>query len=733
MLLPSMATAEWFDDTWVREGLFGQTWLRPHALFNLSSWDPITHGTFWSLLSNIASCVFVSLRFRPSVEERLRTASFLDAGPDRSISGVGDWGGRVSVGDLRTIAGRILGEQNAARAFLEYGIAAGKALDPTSTADRQLLQYTERLLAAAIGSASARRMLTTALRGTGLDFSEAAALLDEASQELRFNRELLSITLENISHGISVVDADMRMVSWNRRYLEMFGYPSGLVYVGRPIADLIRYNAERGDCGPGEVEDHVLKRLRHMRAGTTHVFQRERADGSVLEMRGQQLPGGGFVTTFTDVTEYKKTEQALIEANETLEQRVALRTSELSASLVAQEQAKLEAQSANLSKTRFLAAASHDLLQPLNAARLFTSALRHQPTLDSESAQLAERIDLSFRVAEDLLESLLETSRLDAGNHRPELADIALSDLIKPLQQQFSLLAQRRGLHFSIIPSRVVVRSDAHLLRRILQNFCTNALRYTSTGRVTLGVRRQGSDVRIEVWDTGPGIAAENLQHIFDEFQRVEGPSPWGEQGLGLGLSICERIARILGHQLQVRSWPGKGSCFAVHVPLVSIRGRHETGQSPSFKPVGELRPMHVLCIDNEPSILEGMQSLLSRWGLSCDLAANREEAMKAVAQRQPELMLVDLHLGNDPDGITLLQELRGLCNSAPPAALITADGSPELKLRARQQGLAVLLKPVRPAALRALISSLSRRQPGVRHQAGDHEPAPVEAEGTEE
>jgi signal transduction histidine kinase/ActR/RegA family two-component response regulator len=457
-----------------------------------------------------------------------------------------------------------------------------------------------------------------------------------------------------------------------------------------------------------------------MRAGTTHVFQRERADGSVLEMRGQQLPGGGFVTTFTDVTDYKKAEQALIEANETLEQRVALRTSELSAALVAQEQAKLEAQSANLSKTRFLAAASHDLLQPLNAARLFTSALRHQPTLDVESAQLAERIDMSFRVAEDLLESLLETSRLDAGRYRPELSDIELSEWIRPLQQQFSLLAQRRGLQFRVIPSRAVVRSDAHLLRRILQNFCTNALRYTRNGRVTLGVRRNGSDVRIEVWDTGPGIAPEHLQHIFDEFHRVEGPSPWGEQGLGLGLSICERIARILGHRLQVRSWLGRGSCFAVDVPLVSIRDRNDVRPALPVKPPGELRALHVLCIDNEPSILEGMYSLLTRWGVSCDLAANRIEALRAVTLRTPDLILVDLHLGSEPDGIEVLAELRSLCATAPPAARITADGSPELKARARQQGLAVLLKPVRPAALRALMSSLSRRQSAAASESDD-------------
>ncbi|MEO8673468.1 MAG: PAS domain-containing hybrid sensor histidine kinase/response regulator, partial [Tahibacter sp.] len=650
LLLPNMAEAGWFNSGWVQNGPFDVFWLRPHALFNLSSWDSLTHGTFWSLLGNSAACIFISLRFRPSVGERLRAASFLDTEPDRNAGGLGEWRGRVSISDLRAITGRILGERNATRAFEEYIASTGKPFDAGAAADRPLLQYTERVLAAAIGSASARRMLTTALRGTGLDFSEAVALLDEASQELRFNRELLSTTLENISQGISVVDADLRMVSWNRRYLEMFGYPAGLVFVGRPIADLIRYNAEHGDCGPGGVEDHVRRRMQHLRAGTAHLFQRVRADGSVLEMRGQPLPGGGFVTTFTDVTDYKLAEQALLDANETLEQRVALRTAELSAALLAQEQAKLEAQAANQSKTRFLAAASHDLLQPLNAARLFTSALRHQPTLDVESAQLAERIDTAFRVAEDLLESLLEASRLDAGKYRPDIANVDLAELIEPLKQQFTLLAQRRGLDFRVVASRAIVRSDAHLLRRILQNFCTNALRYTRRGRVVLGVRHRGSELSIEVWDSGPGIAPEQLQRIFDEFHRLDGPSPWGEQGLGLGLSICERIARMLGHRLLVRSWPGHGSCFAVQVPFVSRRARGESWPQRRTGFVGELRALHVLCLDNEPTILEGMSALLRRWGLTCDLATNRVEALQALAVRTPDLILADFHLGNGVD-----------------------------------------------------------------------------------
>ena len=731
LLLPNMAMAGWYDSQWVQSGPFGLDWLRPHALFKLSGWDSITHGTFWSLMVNIAACVFVSLRFRPSIEERLRAARFLDIDAERGTSTISDWGGRVSVADLRMIVGRILGERNANRMFEEYVLAAGKRISESGTADRLLFQHAERALAAAIGSASARRMLTTALRGTGLDFSEAAALLDDASQELRFNRELLSNTLENISQGISVVDAEMRMVSWNRRYIEMFDYPVGLVYVGRPIADLIRYNAERGDCGPGDVDEHVQKRLRHMRLGTAHVFQRERADGRVLEMRGQQLPGGGFVTTFTDVTDYKQVEKALIEANETLEQRVASRTSELLQALDAQEQAKLEAQAANLSKSRFLAAASHDLLQPLNAARLFTTALRQQPALDEESGQLAERIDTAFRVAEVLLESLLESSRLDAGKYRSEKVDIAFEELVAPLQQQFVLLSQRRGLEFRVVASRAIVHTDPNLMRRILQNFCTNALRYTRSGRVVVGLRGRGEHVRIEVWDTGPGISAEHLERIFDEFHRVEGNSPWGEHGLGLGLAICERIAHILDHRLEVRSWPGSGSCFSVEVPLVAMRAR---GDPLPIKPIpvlGLMPALHVLCLDNEPSILEGMSALLLRWGLTCDLATNQDEALQALLKRNPDLILIDLHLDSGINGIDVLDALRRLSGTQSPAALITADGSPELKQRARDLGLSVLLKPVRPGALRALLSALSRRSGKAAEAGGEtaQSPSSVDAD----
>jgi len=708
LLLPSLVFAEWLPGAWIEHGPFDIAWLKPQALFLMSGWDPVTHGAFWSLLANVGCCVFISLRFRPGVEERLRAAVFLDPYAMRPTN-IGEWRGRVRVADLAAIAERIVGEKHALRAFAEYAETSGKPVLADAAADRALVQHTERVLAGAIGAASARRMLTSALRGTGLDLSEAAILLDETSQELRFNRELLAVTFDNMLQGISVVDRELRIVAWNRRYLDLFDYPDGFVYVGRPIADLIGHNAERDRLGSGVVDEQVERRLTHLRAGTPHVFVRERADGRIIEMRGEPLPGGGYLTTFSDITPYKRAENALREANENLEQRVARRTGELEQALVAEQRAVRQAEAANQSRTRFLAAASHDLLQPLNAARLFTSALRHQP-LDGESGRLAERIDTAFKAAEDLLDALLEASRLEAGKYQIDVSSFALSELLESLQHQFGVLAATRGLKLRFVASRVWVRCDAQLLRRILQNFLANALRYTRNGGVVCGVRRVGANLRIEVWDSGPGIPDDQLLSVFDEFRRGSHVSPWGEKGLGLGLAICERMAQLLGARISVRSQPGRGSVFAIELPRAPTQvalPRDKANPGMAAVLAGDL---HALCLDNDRAILDGMSALLTRWGVSCTLAATIEEALAAVQVRRPDLLLVDFHLDSEQDGLEALEALRAACSPASPGALVTADTSAELAVRARSLGYALLRKPVKPAALRALIMQLARQ-----------------------
>ncbi len=238
LLLPGMAENGWLPSAWVQTGAFGIAALRPHALLYTTGWDAVTHGTFWSLFANVGCVVVLSWRYRPGVDERLRAAAFLDLDADR-ISAAGDWRGRVPVGDLRALAERIVGERNAQRAFADYAQGTNQALLPNTAADRALVQFTERLLAGAIGAASARRMLTSALRGTGLDLSEAVTLAGLAGIALC---GLIGVTFQNMTQGVSVVDSE-RIVAWNRRYSDLFDYPEEFVYVGRPVADLIRYNA----------------------------------------------------------------------------------------------------------------------------------------------------------------------------------------------------------------------------------------------------------------------------------------------------------------------------------------------------------------------------------------------------------------------------------------------------------------------------------------------------------
>ncbi len=709
LLLPNFAAGGLVGAALLEHGPWGVHWLRPQFLFGIEAFSPVTRGALLALGANCAALALVSLLASTSLRERMAATAFVrHARPGaRPAPTVG-----ARVRDVITVTERIVGADAAGQALREYCATVGRGIPRESEpADRGLMQHMERVLAGAIGASSARLMFTHALQGRGLAAEDVAELLDETSQELRFSRQLLQATMENVSQGISVADADGRIVAWNRRYLEMFDYPEGMVCVGRPVADLIRWNALRGEFGDTQPGQQIEKRLAHMRAGTAYVIQRSRRNGRVYEMRGQPMPDGGYVTTYTDITEFKRTELELLEAKETLEQRVAERTTELSQALEAQQAAKQQAELANATKTRFVAAASHDLLQPLNAARLFASALE-DTTADVAVREAAGRIDSSLRAAEEVLDDMLDIARLESGALRAEPGDFLLRPVLEELEQQFAPVAARRGLRLRVRAGDHRIHSDRVLVRRVLQNLISNALRYTHRGSVLVGVRRRGGRIRVEVWDTGPGIAAEHQRLIFDEFHRLEQPSPWGEKGLGLGLSICDRIARLLGLQLGLLSRPGRGSMFSVTLPASA-----EAGTQPSPASPDEGMAVHrsgladrlVLCIDNEEEILAGMTALLTRWGMRVATARSPAEARERFAAQSPDVVLADYRLG-DPecDGLDLLQSLRVGGVRPVPAALITADHGSAVTERARSLGYVVLRKPVKPAALRALLGSLA-------------------------
>jgi PAS domain S-box-containing protein len=867
LLVPAFAQTGWITTSIVTEGPFGLAWLRPYALFGAEGFDPVTHGVLWSLGANIACFVLISWMTAPGMLERRQATAFVGGGGPRGGKNGGEGGsglfpaftdrikGSAKVGDMRLLAERFIGPEKASAAFEAHFEQRGLVLSEGLRADAQVLALTERLLSGAMGASAARTVLISALKGAELQIEDVASIVGEASQVSRFNRDLLETTLENVAEGISVIDAQACLVAWNRRYAELFQYPEHLLRIGTRVEDLIRYNAGLGRCGPGDVEEHVAKRVAHLECGQPHVFQRVRDDGSVIEMRVNPLPGGGYVASFSDITEHKRTERALRESERniriytdnvpvliayvdrdlvyrfvnkayeqavgldrdaicgrrvhevlgqesflereahmegalaglrqsfevattdgegrrryaeatyipefnpagevqgfyalfhditarrraqqelrdayaTLEQRVEERTRELSEvnqRLLneiglrnrierALREAKGDAEAANLSKTRFLAAASHDLLQPLNAARLFTSALG-QGEHDAKTVRAIDRIDSSLRAAEELLTALLDISKLDAGALEPRHADFRVDDVLATLGVEFGIIARERGIEFRAVPSSVAVLSDRQFLRRILQNFLSNALRYTREGRVLLGCRRRGRFLSIQVWDTGPGIPAEHLEKdIYEEFRRFQPRDEFGAKGMGLGLAIVQRMARALGHEIRVQSEVGRGSMFAVEVPIATSRAP-ALDEIIVMRPAARLDEALVLCIDNEPSILEGMSQLLEGWSCTVVTATDTASALAVMdrAGRPPDLMLVDFHLDGRDTGLKSIAAMHERWGDIP-AVVITADYGEEVRERVRNQGLAIMRKPVKPAALRAIMSQLllARRQAAV-------------------
>ncbi|MBP2295146.1 NahK/ErcS family hybrid sensor histidine kinase/response regulator [Azospirillum rugosum] len=664
-------------------------------------------------------------------------------------------------------------------------------------------------------------------------------------RELAEKSALLQATLDNIAQGVGVYDRDQRLVAWNERFAALLRLPDSVARRGASFAEFILHHAAMGEAGLS---------LRALMAPSCLVEQ-PWLDDTVLEISRNPMPGGGFVLTFTDITERKRAEQALrdseqrirlvtdavpaliayvdaeqrfrfvnkayenwfnrarediegqpmwaalgdlyyearrayilralageevtfeldlpgengspryavatyiphfgekraggkrevlgyfglihditerrmaaealADAKDSLERRVVERTAELTrlneqlqqeiAERIAAEEAlrlaKAEAEQANLSKTRFLAAASHDLLQPLNAARLFVSALGDldQP---EPNRGLVDNIDVALASVEDLLSTLLDISKLDAGAVRPEVADFPIQSLLGALATEYAAVARERGLDLRVVGSHAVVRSDIRLLRRILQNFLSNALRYTpacdGAGKVLIGCRRTPEGLRIEVCDTGPGVPADKLDEIFQEFRRLDTPCANERvRGMGLGLAIVDRVARMLDHPITVRSQPGRGSVFAVTVPFGRYARPARTLEAPVRTTTNRLVGIRVLVIDNEPAVLAGMRALLEGWGCTVATAASGDEALRALDTATPDVLFADYHLDNGVIGFTEIARVRERCGTQLPSVLITANRTAEVVEEAQSKGCHVLNKPVKPAQLRAVMTGL--------------------------
>ncbi len=770
--------------------------------------DTFTRGAVLSLIVNGCAMGAVTWLSTDNLQAKEAAARFQALGETHRRNG------EVSVPDLRSLLVPIIGEDECAELIALHGTRGGKA-------GPELLAAAETKLSRVLGNASANIILTRLLSSGQVDAGDVMILMGDASRELRFGQELLSATLENLAEAVSVIDREGRLVAWNRAYTELFGYPEELVKVGGAVSDLIRHNLPHLD------DRAVEKRVAHLRQGLPHTSETILRDGRILRIQGRPVPGGGYVTSFSDVTEYREAQAALVEseratrfytdnvpfpiafsdraetirfhnkayaamtgragedltgrnlrdllgdgyglrgpsieavlggqerrfvlspeeiggattwqvtyvpqvtdsgsvvgffgfyqdiskrraaqaaleeANRTLEARVEERTAELRAANAAADSARQEAETANRSKTRFLAAASHDVLQPLNAARLFASSLEDSLGGQAEPADMARKIGTAIVSADTLLRSLLNLSKIEAGGVDPRPETLALGPYLKGIAEEFGPLAAEKGLALRLVDTSLSVRTDPGLLRSAIQNLVSNALRYTDEGGVLLGVRRRGDRVHLEVIDTGRGIEEESIPTIFDEFSRLQ--RDLDIDGAGLGLATVRRVADLLGHEVVVSSRPERGTVFRISLPRVTARSAPSPRPAPG---TADFEGRHVLCVDNDRAVLDALKTRFKRWGatVSAHRSVSEVKASFENGSALPDLLVLDYQLDAGETGLDVLKFLREEKGASCPVIVVTASRSPETDSKLLDAGVEALAKPVEPAALRALSISL--------------------------
>jgi Na+/proline symporter/signal transduction histidine kinase len=702
LLLPSIFDAGMAGERILGEGPFGIAWLRPQALFGLDL-SPLVHGVVLSLVANIALYIGFSFGGKPSAIERMQADLFVPPSLAPMAPSFRLRRASVTIAELTATIARYLGEDRTRESFASFAASRRVSLGPQAEADFQLLQYGEYLLASAIGAASSRLVLSLLLRKRTVSTKAALKLLDDANAAIHYNREILQTALDHVRQGIAVFDKELALVCWNRQFGEIFDLPHGLTRFGIPLDEILRRIAKQDAPNAHDLDEQVAERVARYTSETEPFLERVAGRRLVIEVRADRMPDGGLVTTFTDITPSVKAAEALERANATLERRVRERTGELTRLNAELARAKAEADDANVSKTRFIAAASHDILQPLNAARLYVTSLIERQRA-GDDAGLVRNIDASLEAVEEIFAALLDISRLDTGAMQPEVSDFRIDELLARLEAEFAPLAREKGLDLVFMPCSLAVRSDRRLLRRLLQNLVSNAIKYTPKGSVVVGCRRRGSRLRIDVYDTGIGIPHAKRRAVFKEFHRLDQGARVA-RGVGLGLSIVERIARVLDCEVALKSTFGRGSRFSVEVPRAAAIA--EPTQHAAVKtPAGSLAGTVVLCIDNERAILDGTQTLLGGWGCRVLKAVDLAEALAAIegSGTEPDGLLVDYHLDGG-NGIGAIGELRRRYGRDFAAILVTADRSLLVREEARAAGVHVLNKPVKPAALRALIT----------------------------
>lgn len=661
-------------------------------------------GFYISFISNIIIFVIIAslhLAFGKPINSRNQSANKLNSqGSVPRYVNESRSNFQIPTSDLLALINRVIPAQlaNAFSARVSLSDAANLAYVEPS-----VLAHAERLLASHVGNASARILLAAISINKKEDINELTEWVEQASQTFQFNHELLQSSVAHIPQGISVISSDMSLIAWNQKYIELFDYPKHFLRVGMHLREILEFNASRGLMHQPDTDlsfkQLIERRISYTMSGSAYKFIRDNQNGRVIEIAGSPLPGGGFVTTYNDISEYIHIQRQLEEAKIELESRVEERTAELNS-------AKLDAEMANTSKTKFLAAAGHDLMQPFNAASLFASML-HQRLKNADDKELTQGLVNALENADQLLSMLLDMTKLESGLFKPDMHSFSLNSLLKNLVNEYAVVAQQKQLSIDYVETTAWVHSDRRLLNRIIQNLISNAVRYTESGRILVGVRRRNENkIEICILDTGRGIADDQKRLIFDEFKQLDNKG--NNEGIGLGLTIVEKMSQLLNHDVKVQSIVGRGTQFSITLQrskrgLLPMVEKEDTANSQTF-----MQHKTVLLIENQPLIVNAMTTLLQGWGALVYVAHDGKSVEQIQQQKSINYIIADYHLDNGDNGIDVCQSILAYRKqhklNTPLLLLSTADRSPAIREQADIHSMIYLPKPLKPMALKRLL-----------------------------